>query len=108
MAAEGENYSYPHYYLSEIYRQGGDSDEGFRHLERAVEAWPPIAEAHYQLALMLVERDKLGQADYHFGRAARLRGDFAGALRSFTRAQSRLGTDPVWSTRIAEELWRMQ
>lgn len=108
LSGPGPDYSYPHYYLSEIFRQHGDDDEGFRSLQRAVELWPPLPEAHYQLALMLVEREKLGQADYYFGKASRLRGDFAGAYRSFKRAEDRLGTDPLWSTRIAEEMWRMQ
>jgi predicted Zn-dependent protease len=108
LSGPGPDYSYPHYYLSEIFRQNGNDEEGFRSLQRAVELWPPVSEAHYQLALMLVEREKLGQADYHFGKASSLRGDFAGAYRSFSRAEDRLGTDPLWSTRIAEEMWRMQ
>jgi len=106
--AGGEEYSYPHYYLGEISRQEGDGEAAFREMQRAVAAWPPISEAHYQLALMLAEKGRLGEADYHFGRAARLRGDFASALRSFTRAEARLGSDPSWSARISEELWRMQ
>ncbi len=104
----GEGYSYPHYYLGEIYRQEGDGEAGFREYETAARSWPPIPEAHYQLALLLTERERLGEADFHFGKAARLRGDFASALRSLNRAEARLGGDPLWSTRISEELWRMQ
>jgi predicted Zn-dependent protease len=103
-----ENYSYPHYYLGEIYREEGDAAAGYREYQKAVSALPPISEAHYQLGLMLAGGGKLGEADYHFGRAASLRGDFSSALRSFSRAQARLGSDPVWSTWIAEELWQMQ
>jgi predicted Zn-dependent protease len=108
LSGKGPEASYPHYYLSEIDRQRGDNEGGFHHLRKAVEARPPLPEAHYQLALMLVEREELGQADYHFGKAFRLRGDFAEALRSFNRAAARLGDDALWSTLIAEELWRMQ
>jgi predicted Zn-dependent protease len=101
-------YSYPHYYLGEIHREEGDAAASYREYQKAVSALPPISEAHYQLGLMLAGREELGEADYHFGRAARLRGDFMSALRSFSRAQARLGSDPIWSTRIAEELWQMQ
>jgi predicted Zn-dependent protease len=104
----GEGYSYPSYYLGEIYREAGDREGAFRYYRKAVSAWPPLSEAHYQLGLMLTEKKELGEADYHFGKAARLRGDFSSALRSFTRAEARLGSDPVWATRIAAELWEMQ
>jgi predicted Zn-dependent protease len=100
--------SYTHYYLGEIYRlekDGTAADDSFR---RAVHSWPPLPVAHYQFALLLSGDGKLGEADYHFGKAARLRGDYAAALRSFSRARSRLGTDPLWGIRIAEELQGMQ
>jgi tetratricopeptide (TPR) repeat protein len=103
-----KSYSYPHYYLGEIYREEGDAAAGYREYQKAVAAFPAISEAHYQLALMLAGDETLGEADYHFGRAAKLRGDFSSALRSFGRAQARLGSDPIWTARIAEELWQMQ
>jgi len=48
---------------------------------------PQIPEAHYQLALGLVDAGALGEADFHFGRAAALRGDYLGALASYRRAR---------------------
>jgi len=107
-AEGGKKYSYPYYFLGEIHREAGDLDTGFKYYQSAATSWPPISEAHYQLALMLAEREKLGEADYHFGKAARLRGDFVSALRSFSRAEGRLGSDPVWASRISSELWEMQ
>lgn len=100
--------SYTHYYLGKIYqieKDGAAADESFR---RAVHSWPPLPVAHYQFALLLSGEGKLGEADYHFGKAARLRGDYAAALRSFSRARSRLGSDPIWSIRIDEELQSMR
>jgi hypothetical protein len=73
-----------------------------------VEASPPLSEAHYQLALFFVDDSRLGEADYHFGRAAFLRGDYADALRYFTRSSDRLGTNPNWRARIEAELRRME
>jgi predicted Zn-dependent protease len=103
-----ENYSYPHYYLGEIYRHEGQSASSFTAYRRAVEASPPLSEAHYQLALFFVDDSRLGEADYHFGRAAFLRGDYADALRYFTRSSDRLGTNPNWRARIEAELRRME
>jgi predicted Zn-dependent protease len=107
-AEGGKKYSYPYYFLGEIHREAGDTDAGYRYYQSAASSWPPISESHYQLALMLAEREELGEADYHFGKAARLRGDFASALRSFSRAGARLGSDPVWASRISAELLEMQ
>jgi predicted Zn-dependent protease len=78
---QGSGSSYTHYYLGSIYlleKDGAAADKAFR---RAVESWPPLPEAHYQFALLLSGEGRLGEADYHFGKAARLRGDYASALR---------------------------
>ena len=100
--------SYTHYYLGKIYQIGKDDAAADKSFRRAVHSWPPLPVAHYQFALLLSGEGKLGEADYHFGKAARLRGDYAAALRSFSRARSRLGSDPLWGIRIAEELQSMQ
>jgi hypothetical protein len=50
----------------------------------------------------------LGEADFHFGRAAVLRGDYVRALMSFRRARERLGADPAWASRIESALQRME
>lgn len=100
--------SYSWYYLGEIYKMAGDRRAERKAYEKAVNSWPPIPEAHYQYALLLVDEERLGEADFHFGMAARLRGDFAAALRSFSRAEARLGSDPLWGTKISSEMWRMQ
>jgi predicted Zn-dependent protease len=100
--------SYVHYYLGKTYQLDGDSAAANDSFRRAVHSWPPLPVAHYQFALLLSGEGKLGEADYHFGKAARLRGDYRAALRSFTRAQSRLGSDPLWGIRIAEELQTMR
>jgi predicted Zn-dependent protease len=105
---KGSGNSYTLYYLGKIYQSEKDGAAAAEAFRRAVQSWPPLPVAHYQLALLLSGEEKLGEADYHFGKAARLRGDYVAALRSFGRARSRLGSDPIWGVRIAEELQSMQ
>jgi predicted Zn-dependent protease len=105
---KGSGSSYTHYYLGKIYQLEKDAAAADKAFRMAVESWPPLPVAHYQFALLLSGEGRLGEADYHFGKAARLRGDYAAALRSFSRARSRLGSDPIWAVRLAEELQNMQ
>jgi predicted Zn-dependent protease len=100
--------SFPWYYLGEIHKLEGNREAEYEAYEKAVSSWPPISEAHYQFALHLAEEKRLGEADFHFGKAAQLRGDYATALRSYHRAEARLGSDPVWGSKISAELWSMQ
>ena len=69
---------------------------------------PPLAEAHYQYALALSGTARLGEADFHFARAAGLRGDYAGGFASYRRARGLLGTDPAWAARIDAALSHME
>ena len=96
----GAAFALGHYLLGEIRRAEGAAGEAHAHYRRATELDPPLAEAHYQLALGLGGSGSLGEADFHFGRAAELRGDYIGALGSYRRARALLGGDPVWAARI--------
>jgi len=97
-----------HFTLGEIARHEGRKVEALARYGRAVDLAPPLSEAHYQFALELSEAGRLGEADFHFGRAAVLRGDYVGALASFHRARERLGADPAWASRIERALQRME
>jgi predicted Zn-dependent protease len=94
--------------LGELQRAAGRKEEARARYERATELAPQLSEAHYQLALALSETPRLGEADFHFGRAAELRGDYVGAMRSYRRAREHLGTDPLWAARIAAALKHME
>ena len=104
----GSANSYAHFVLGEIARAGGRDAEALERYARATELGPPLAEAHYQFALALSGTARLGEADYHFARAAGLRGDYTGALASYRRARERLGGDPDWSARIDAALAHME
>jgi tetratricopeptide (TPR) repeat protein len=97
-----------HYLLGEIRRAEGAPGEALAHYRRAAELTPQLPEAHYQLALGLVDTGALGEADFHFGRASELRGEYLGALVSYRRARRLLGTDPGWSARIDAALRHLQ
>ena len=96
----GEAFALGHFLLGEIRRAEGAPLDALGHYRRAAELTPQISEAHYQLALGLVGVNALGEADFHFGRAAELRGDYVGALESYRRARNLLGEDPLWAGRI--------
>ena len=100
--------SYAHFVLGEIARAEGRDAEALERYARATELGPPLAEAHYQYALALSGTARLGEADFHFARAAGLRGDYIGALASYRRARERLGADPDWSARIDAALAHME
>jgi len=100
--------SFPHFVLGEIARTEGRQVEALSRYARAVELGPPLPEAHYQYALALSTAGRLGEADFHFARAAGLRGDYVGALASYRRAREQLGADPAWSARIDAALSRME
>jgi predicted Zn-dependent protease len=104
----GAGSSFPHFILGEIARSEGRGGEALARYARAVELGPSLAEAHYQYALALSAAARLGEADFHFARAAVLRGDYVGALASYRRARERLGSDPAWSARIDAALARME
>jgi tetratricopeptide (TPR) repeat protein len=104
----GAGSSFPHFVLGEIARAEGRQVEALARYARAVELGPPLAEAHYQYALALNGAARLGEADFHFARAAALRGDYVGALASYRRARERLGTDAAWAARIDAALSRME
>jgi len=104
----GASSSVPHYLLGEIARAAGDGPGALAAYRRATELAPPLPEAHYQLALALGAAGEHGEADYHFGRAAELRGDYVGALASYRRARRLLRDDPVWAARIGEALRGME
>jgi tetratricopeptide (TPR) repeat protein len=104
----GAGSSFPHFVLGEIARAEGRDAEALARYARAVELGPPLAEAHYQYALALSGAERLGEADFHFARAAVLRGDYVGALASYRRARERLGADPSWAARIDAALSRME
>ncbi|HWR97997.1 MAG TPA: M48 family metalloprotease, partial [Candidatus Methanoperedens sp.] len=97
-----------HHLLGEISRAGGAPAEAIGHYRRATELAPQLPEAHYQLALGLSAAGALGEADYHFGRAAELRGDYLGALASYRRARKLLGKDPLWEVRLDAALRHLQ
>ena len=100
--------SYAWFALGEIARAEGRNAEALERYARATELGPPLAEAHYQFALALSGTARLGEADFHFARAAGLRGDYTGALASYRRARERLGADPAWATRIDAALAHME
>ncbi len=104
----GSANTFAHFVLAEIARFEGRDAEALERYARAVELGPPLAEAHYQFALALSGTARLGEADFHFARAAGLRGDYAGALASYRRARERLGKDPAWMARIDAALARME
>ncbi len=104
----GDSSSVAHYLLGELLRAAGREEEARAQYRRAAGLEPALAEAHYQLALSLGPVGQRGEADFHFGRAAELRGDYAGALASYRRARPQLGADPVWAARIGEALRRME
>ena len=80
-----------HFVLGEIARSEGRPDEALARYARAVELGPQLAEAHYQYALALGGTRRLGEADFHFARAAGLRGDYLGALAGYRRARESSG-----------------
>ena len=100
--------SLTYFVLGEIARSEGKAGEALEQYARATELGPSLAEAHYQFALALSGTARLGEADFHFARAAGLRGDYTGALKSYRRARERLGSDPVWSARINAALAHME
>ncbi len=100
--------AYAWFALGEIARAEGRDAEALERYARATELGPPLAEAHYQYALALSGTERLGEADFHFARAAGLRGDYAGALASYRRARERLGADATWSARIDAALAHME
>lgn len=100
--------SMAHFVLGEIARSAGRDAEALERYARAVELAPPLAEAHYQYALALSGTARLGEADFHFARAAGLRGDYTGALASYRRARALLGSDPTWAARIDAALAHME
>jgi predicted Zn-dependent protease len=104
----GGTVSLAHFVLGEIARLEGRAEEALERYGRAAELGPPLAEAHYQLALGLSGTRRLGEADFHFGRAAELRGDYLTALASYRRARGLLGADPLWAARIDAALRHMQ
>ena len=104
----GNANSMAHFVLGEIARAEGRDDEALERYARATELGPPLAEAHYQYALALSGAARLGEADFHFARAAVLRGDYVGALVSYRRARELLGGDAAWAARIDAALARME
>ncbi len=104
----GAGNSLPHFILGEIARSEGRDDEALRRYARATELGPPLSEAHYQYALALSGTGRLGEADYHFGRAAALRGNYNGALESYRRARELLGAEADWAARIDAALAHME
>ncbi len=100
--------SLSHFILGEIARSEGRAAEALERYARATELGPPLAEAHYQFALALSGDARLGEADFHFARAAALRGDYTGALASYRRARVRLGSDASWAARIDAALAHME
>lgn len=104
----GAGTSLPHFLLGEIARAAGSDGEALERYRRATELGPPLAEAHYQYALALSVAERLGEADFHFARAAALRGDYTGALASYRRARELLGADAAWALRIDAALAHMQ
>ena len=97
-----------HFVLGEIARSEGRDAEALERYARATELGPPLSVAHYQFALALSGTTRLGEADYHFARAAALRGDYTGALASYRRARERLGADAAWAARIDAALAHME
>ena len=104
----GNANSMAHFVLGEIARSEGRDAEALERYARATELGPPLAEAHYQYALALSGTARLGEADFHFARAAGLRGDYTGALASYRRARGLLGSDPAWAARIDAALAHME
>jgi len=104
----GSANSYTHFVLGEIARAAGRDAEALERYARATELGPPLAEAHYQFALALSGTTRLGEADFHFARAAGLRGDYTGALASYRRARERIGADAAWAARIDAALAHME
>ena len=100
--------SYAQFVLGEIARAEGRDAEALGRYARAAELGPPLSEAHYQLALALSGTARLGEADFHFARAAGLRGDYTGALASYRRARAQLGADADWAARIDAALAHME
>lgn len=100
--------AYAHFVLAEIARFEGRERESLERYARAAELGPPLAEAHYQYALALSGTTRLGEADFHFARAAGLRGDYIAALASYRRARERLGANPAWAARIDAALAHME
>ena len=98
----------PHFVLGEIARSQGRDAEALVHYTRAAELAPHYPEVHYQLALALSAAARLGEADFHFARAAGLRGDYTAALAGFRRAREKLGADASWAARIDSALARME
>jgi tetratricopeptide (TPR) repeat protein len=104
----GNANSMAHFVLGEIARSEGRDAEALQRYARATELGPPLAEAHYQFALALSGTARLGEADFHFARAAGLRGDYTGALTSYRRARALLGSDAAWAARIDAALAHME
>jgi len=104
----GNANSMAHFVLGEIARSEGRDAEALERYTRATELGPALAEAHYQLALALSGAARLGEADFHFARAAGLRGDYTGALASYRRARGLLGSDANWAARIDAALAHME
>jgi predicted Zn-dependent protease len=104
----GSSNSLAHFVLGEVARSEGRADDALARYARAVELGPQLSEAHYQYALALSGTQRLGEADFHFGRAAALRGDYLGAVNSYRQAREKLGADPAWSARLDQALRHME
>jgi predicted Zn-dependent protease len=100
--------SFAHFILGEIARAEWRPAAALEQYARATELGPPLSEAHYQYALALSAAARLGEADFHFGRAAALRGDYGGALASYRRARVRFGADASWLARVDDALAHME
>ncbi len=96
--------AYAHFYLAEMERRKGRLNKAFHLYRKALEGRPELPEAHFRYGMIMGDRGRAGEAAYHLGVAALLRGKFGEARSLLAQADRELGESIYWRGLIDERL----